>query len=78
MLQYLIAVIVIISIIYNQYRKPKIEKNENERIEHVISKFGMEDIMKTLKDDKSYNKSTEELDKILSELERQKNDEKKF
>jgi hypothetical protein len=69
MIQYLIFLLVIISLIYNKYRvQPLINNANNKKIEEVIDTVGIENIMESLEKDDNFRKSSKELDEKLSEI----------
>lgn len=69
MIQYLIFLLVILSLIYNKYRvQPLINNANNKKIEEVIDNVGIENIMESLEKDESFKKSSKELDEKLSEI----------
>ena len=69
MIQYLIFLMVILSLLYNKYRvNPIINNDNNRKIEEVIDNVGIENIMESLEKDDNFRKSSKELDDKLSEI----------
>lgn len=60
---------VLISLVYNHYRKqPLLTNGENKRIEKVIEKVGIENVMEKLNTDEEFKEASKELDKKLSDI----------
>lgn len=69
MFQYIIFFMVLISLVYNHYRKqPLLTNGENKRIEKVIEKVGIENVMEKLNTDEEFKEASKELDKKLSDI----------
>lgn len=69
MLQYLIFLLVILSLIYNKYRvQPPVNNTNNTKIEDIFDNVGVENIMESLEKDDDFRKSSKELDEKLSEI----------
>lgn len=69
MIQYLVFLIVILSLIYNKYKvQPLINNTNNRKIEEVIDNVGIDNIMESLEKDDNFRRSSKELDEKLSEI----------
>jgi len=74
MLQYIVFLIVMLSLVYNHFRKrPLLKNTENQRIEKVFDNVGVENVMKSLNSDEEFRKVSKELDETLTQILKREN-----